>query len=131
MLLSLSVPREVTIARRLCQTEKAKGPVAQRLEQGTHNLRQGILAVFQYACMPLYFQRFSKLASKPVQAHLDPYPLHYPLQSRKAFFLADPRSPPCRPPRLRVTYPGLAIFAKRSINYLVNVINKNVSNQPE
>jgi hypothetical protein len=39
--------------------------------------------------------------------------------------------PPGELPRSRVTYSALAISAKSSINYLVNVINKNMSNQPE
>ena len=43
-----------------------EGPVAQRLEQGTHNLRRGILAEMQLACIPLYFQWFSKMISKPI-----------------------------------------------------------------
>ena len=47
-----------------------EGPVAQRLEQGTHNLEKGIFAQIQWACMPLVFQPLAESASKPVQAHL-------------------------------------------------------------
>src|SRR6478672_168146 len=56
------------------------GPVAQRLEQGTHNLAPGKLAGFVHGCIYLYFQRFRGTACKRIQAHLDRYPLQYPLQ---------------------------------------------------
>jgi len=61
------------------------GPIAQWLEQRTHNLADRVLDSLVLPCKRLYPKERVPLLSSPVQGLLSGYPLQYPLHSGVGF----------------------------------------------